>query len=124
VTLDQVPRLVLAIASTRQGKLDLVRGATGPLAGWSSRRLEQIEPAWTARHEVECTGGVELAALLLVCGGRTCPDPKLALADERGVARIEFVHGGELRTVEIDLDDPTEPVRGASGPAPHRAAVR
>jgi hypothetical protein len=124
VTLDQVPRLVLAIASTRPGKLDLVRGATGPLAGWSSRRLEQVEPAWTVRHEVECEGGVELAALLLICGGRTCPDPKLALAHERGVARIEFEHDGELRAVEVDLDDPTEPVRGASGPAPNRAAVR
>ncbi|MEP6811371.1 MAG: alginate lyase family protein [Actinomycetota bacterium] len=116
--LDGTPRLLVAITATEEGRLELHRGETKPLAGWSSRRLEQAEPAWAAQYHVECEQGAGFAALLLVARGRPASDPKLTLTHERGVATLAVVHGGSLRVVEIDLDDPAAPVRSSAGGLP------
>ena len=109
--LESELRLLIAVAASSPGRLRLRRGEHEPLAGWWSRRLEAAEPAWTVQHEVACTGGVGLAALLLVARGGGAPDPELALRDEAGSAHIEFTHDGRRHHVEVDVDDRARPVR-------------
>ena len=111
---DGKPRLLVCLAASAPGRLRLLRGEHDPLAGWWSRRLEEAEPAWTVQHDVECTGGVRFAALLLVAHGRTLPDPELRLREEGRTVQIDFVHDGTPRRVEIDLEDEERPVRATT----------
>jgi hypothetical protein len=59
------PVLHLHLTSTAEGALEVARGATDPLAGWWSSRLEHWEPAPLASWVVRSSGAVHLVAMLL-----------------------------------------------------------
>jgi hypothetical protein len=115
-TLGGVPRLLLCFAASSPSRVRLHRGVRDPHRGWWSRRLEAAEPAWTVVHDVECTGGVTLVALILLERGRALPDPELVLRANGPAIRVAFVHEGRRRRYDLDLDDPMQPVRDAAAP--------
>jgi hypothetical protein len=94
---DGVTKLLLATASTHAGHVELSRS-------WVSRRLEEVVPAWSVRHEVEGRGRVGVAALLLLAQhvARGVPQLSLERIDDRVLVSID--HGGARRELEVDVD--------------------
>jgi hypothetical protein len=110
-SLDGECRLHLFFASTAAGALRLRRGESEPPAGWWSRRLEHVDPSWTVSHEVECSGGAILVALLVVARGQACADPQLTVRGDGRTAEVAFVHEGRAHRLELDTGDRLRPVR-------------
>jgi hypothetical protein len=104
------PRLLLALAPA-EGAVRTLRGELDPHAGWWSRRLESVEPAWTIRHECLRSGGIELAALLVPRPRSGLSDPELRLSAAGGATQIECTVDGGGFVVGVDLDDTEAPVR-------------
>jgi hypothetical protein len=71
------PRLVLAVASPAEGRLHASYGATDPVEGWWSARLESAVPSWAVRWEETVAGPAEITALLLPLDDVAAHDPRL-----------------------------------------------
>ena len=113
---DGRPSFVLALAPAGAG-VDLARGEDEPPAGWWSRRLEQVEPAWSARVTRETEGGAEFAALLVPVDEGAVADPLLRLETDGRTARISFCTPAGAHEVDLDLDDAHAPVVVSRGVA-------
>ena len=101
---------MLLFAALGRVEVSLVRGQESPRLGWWSDRLESYVPAWLAAIELEATGTVELATLVIPFA-REAPsvddiELRLESRDEGTVITIE----PDGQRIELDLASPTPTV--------------
>jgi hypothetical protein len=118
---ERSPSVFEASADGRSALLAAFAGSNAVVRhardGWWSRKLEQIEPAYTLRVELEQAGRAELLALLIPTRGNgTYPDPALRLSTDGRASLATFTGEGDWH-VRFDLDDPVTPVQANRGGA-------
>ncbi|MGH3003151.1 MAG: alginate lyase family protein [Gaiellaceae bacterium] len=101
---------LLAAVAPSDARVRTIHGRVEVSEGWWSRRLEQVEPAWTMRVEQERAGRTEFAALFVPTRGAELDEPRLQLEREGTAAIASFALDGRWR-VGFDLDAPESPVR-------------
>jgi uncharacterized heparinase superfamily protein len=78
------------------------RGQTDPLLGWWSERLESAAPSWLVSVDVETSGSLELATLLVPFEA-DAPEVSLEMSAMSDGMRIEAFGPRCRETIEVDL---------------------
>jgi uncharacterized heparinase superfamily protein len=84
------------------------RGQTEPSVGWWSERLESVAPSWLVSVDVETSGPLELATLV-VPFETDAPEVRLETSATRNGVLIEALGTRWQQTIEVDLS--STPVR-------------
>ena len=95
------PRLLIAVQGTARGRLQLHRGQRDPFCGWYSRRLEHVEPAWTASWSATGVASIDIVALIWPLSAGRWPEPALEVAKQRDGLEIRYTSAGTTRVVWI-----------------------
>jgi Heparinase II/III-like protein len=96
---------VVIVPAAMPGAIEIVsyRGVETPPAGWWSSRLESYEPSWLFGVDVEATGSVELATVVVPFAGDLAPDVELELGAAGSITRLTLAVAGSIRELELDL---------------------
>jgi uncharacterized heparinase superfamily protein len=87
------------------------RGETEPTMGWWSERLESVAPSWLVSVDIETSGPMELATLLVPFEGDV-PEVRLETSVTSNGMRIEALGKQSRETIEVDLcSTPTRVLR-------------
>jgi hypothetical protein len=104
VTRAGEPRLLIALAASEPGRLELIHGQEEPPAGWWSPRLEAQIPAWRCSWQTRARGLVHLAAFLLPVRAAPWPELELSLSSAGPRAVLELAGSEGVERVEFDFE--------------------
>jgi hypothetical protein len=103
--------LVLAVSSTHPYSVHAVRGREEPLAGWWSERLESAVPSDLVSVDLEASGAVEVAVVLVPFEFSETPIVRVELEHTPRGSRVDVDTSRVREAIELDLASPTVKVQ-------------